>query len=182
MVLHLVRHAEAQFGEASDPPLSQNGVEQAERLARSLGGLGVDLVVHGPAQRARQTAAVIGSILGPLRVDESDLARDRTPFPDDGDEAYSRHARDWLDAAPLEERDPGGRALTAACSTLLATSDGRSVVVVTHAYVVAWCVAHALGAPEDAWLRLPVDNASMTTLDRNSRGELIVRRFNATSI
>jgi len=68
------------------------------------------------------------------------------------------------------------------CATLLATSAGRSVAVVTHAYVVAWSVAHALGAAQDAWLRLPVENASLTTLDHNSRGELIVRRFNTTRI
>ena len=181
MVLHLVRHAEAQPGAAGDPALSPHGVEQAEQLARWLGRLAVDVILHGPARRARETATILGSRLA-LPVEESDLARDRTPYPDDGDQAYSTAARDWLAATPLDERDPGGRDLSEASAMLLATSDGRSVAVVTHAYVVAWSVAHALGAAQDAWLRLPVENASLTTLDHNSRGELIVRRFNTTRI
>src|SRR4051794_2338188 len=171
MVLHLVRHAEAGSGELVDPGLTPRGVEQSGQLAGHLADLGIELVVHGPARRARETAELVSSTLGTLPPEQSDLARDRTPFPDADDLSYSVHARAWLDSSPLDERDPGARALSADCATLLALSDERSVLVVTHAFVVAWCVAHALGAPDDAWLRLPVDNASVTTLDRNRHGE-----------
>ena len=180
MVLHLIRHAKAEPACASDPSLCPEGVEQAGRLARRLGDLGVEQLVHGPARRARQTAELINCVVGPLPLAVLDAARDRTPFPGNDDQVYSSHARAWLDSTPLEERDPRGRALDTAFATLLSMSDVAHLAVVTHAYVIAWCTARALGAPEDAWLRLPVENASVTTLGRNDHGELVVARFNAT--
>jgi broad specificity phosphatase PhoE len=51
-------------------------------------------------------------------------------------------------------------------------------VVVTHAFVIAWVAAHVVGGPADAWLRMPVDNASITTVD-GGHSDLLLRRFNS---
>jgi broad specificity phosphatase PhoE len=98
------------------------------------------------------------------------------PAADDG--VYPPHALGWLNSTPVEERDPGGHELDKAWSGLLAGIGSRPTAVVTHAYVIAWMVARALDAPESTWLRLPVDNASVTTVERNRHGELVLVRFN----
>jgi broad specificity phosphatase PhoE len=63
--------------------------------------------------------------------------------------------------------------------TWLDISEHSSVAVVTHAFVVAWAVAQTFGGPWDTWLRLPVDNATLTTLELDRHGEVLLRRFNA---
>lgn len=177
MALHLVRHAEAELDAGPDPGLSPRGVEQATRLAMQLRRLGVERILHSPARRALDTAKLLSSQLGQLPVTQSDAIRDRTPVPTGDDRVYPPHALSWLSSTPVEERDPGGRELDTACTELLA-GIGRHMAVVTHAYVIAWMTARVLNAPESAWLRLPVANASVTTVERNRHGELVLVRFN----
>lgn len=180
MALHLIRHAQAASDESADPALTGAGEAQAARLAGWVDSLAVVRVLHSPALRARQTAHLLTAVWNPgVDVVESELARDRTPWPRDDDPAYDERARQWLQSTPMHERDPGGRDLHAAFTSWMELSREGSTAVVTHAFVIAWVAAHVVGGPSDAWLRMPVDNASITTVEHGRRGDLLLRRFNS---
>jgi broad specificity phosphatase PhoE len=183
MALHLIRHAHAAPDESADPALTAVGEAQAARLAERMDGrmdgLAVARVLHGPAVRSRQTAHLLAARSPDADVAQSDPARDLTPWPDDDDAAYGPRARRWLQSTPPHERDPGGRDLHAAFTSWMELSREGSTVVVTHAFVIAWVAAHVVGGPADAWLRMPVDNASITTVEHGGHSDLLLRRFNS---
>ena len=55
----LVRHAEKDTRVADDPPLTDAGLERAERLATGLRGARLDAIYSSPYRRTRQTAAPV---------------------------------------------------------------------------------------------------------------------------
>lgn len=82
--LWLIRHAESAWNAMglwqghADPGLSSRGVAQAEALARSLAGAGIEAVAASDLRRARDTARILAETLGlaPLhdpRLRERDL-------------------------------------------------------------------------------------------------------------
>lgn len=159
--LFLVRHGEA-TGDVGNPGLSPLGVVQSRLLGERLRDEGPAEVRHGPRLRAAQTAAVLGELCDtPVVADP--VLDDRTPVPAPGEEtAYPDRMRDWFAAVPDDERDEGGQRLTATVGTCLAYD--RPLVLVTHAFVVAWFVQRLLGAPATAWTTITVGNAGLTTI------------------
>jgi broad specificity phosphatase PhoE len=67
MKLFFIRHGqttgdvEDRYGSAYDDLLSPEGEQQAQALAETLGGKGLQMVYSSPLQRARQTAQVLAS-------------------------------------------------------------------------------------------------------------------------
>ncbi len=45
-------------------------------------------------------------------------------------------------------------------------AEDRQLVLVSHAFVIAWFVRQILGAPVSAWTAIAVGNAGLTTIDR----------------
>jgi probable phosphoglycerate mutase len=178
--MYLVRHAEAVGHEEADPGLSDLGRAQATALAGALRGRAVTAVWHGPRRRTTETATVLGELLGVAHVEATDLLADRTPVPAPERRAdYPRSRWPWLDAVPADERDEGGIALTAAWQELRQRARGADVVLVTHAFVVAWFVAQALDAPPFAWTRLPAANAGVSVIGSRD-GAPVVECVNET--
>lgn len=161
--LFLVRHGEA-TGDAAESSLSPVGVAQSRLLGERIRGEGAVEVRHSPRRRAAQTAAVLGELCRtPVVADP--VLDDRTPVPAPDQEAlYPDWARAWLAAVPDDERDEGGARLSAAVEECLA--DDRPLVLVTHAFVVAWFVQQILGAPVAAWMSIAAGNAGLTTVVR----------------
>jgi len=68
--LWLIRHAESAWNAMglwqghADPGLSSRGVAQAEALARTLAGEGIEAIVASDLRRARETARVVADLLG----------------------------------------------------------------------------------------------------------------------
>lgn len=176
----LIRHAQATGHETVDPPLSVTGRRQASLLAARLKNTRADAILHGPRRRARQTAELLGDSLNSV-VQLTSLLDDRTPHPSPerlGD--YPPHRRDFLDATPVEERDIDGDRIAAAWRQLTELSSDQVILAVTHAFVIGSFVSHALGAPADAWLRIPVANASITELQSRPGGEWAVASVSDT--
>ena len=161
--LFLVRHGEA-TGDAAGSGLSPLGVEQSRLLGERLRDEGAVQVRHGPRQRAAQTAAILGELCRTTVVADP-ILDDRTPVPSPGQEAsYPDRMHAWFAAVPDDERDKGGKQLSAAVETCLA--DDRPLILVTHAFVVAWFVQQILGAPVAAWMAIAAGNAGLTTVVR----------------
>jgi phosphohistidine phosphatase SixA len=55
-VVIIVRHADKAAQPANDPPLTATGVERAQSLVAALGAAKVDVVMHTPTVRTRETA------------------------------------------------------------------------------------------------------------------------------
>ena len=172
--LHLVRHGEAASADGDDPGLSEHGRRQAEAVATRLAHSGVDALLHSPKRRARETAEIIGTHLPHVPLEMSEHADDRTPMPTDRSSVPDRYWS-FLSRVPPAERDPDGRQLDAAVDHLGAVGTGdRSLIVVTHAFVIGWFVRRALDAPTWRWLGLNHLNGAMTTIEYTSDGSRLV--------
>jgi phosphoserine phosphatase len=84
MKVYFVRHGES-VGNASavhqttDMPLSKMGREQAEKIAKRLKDIKIDLIFASPVVRARQTAEIISKSLGIPVEERSELAEAKGP-------------------------------------------------------------------------------------------------------
>ncbi|MDE2294551.1 MAG: histidine phosphatase family protein [Gammaproteobacteria bacterium] len=73
MRLLFVRHAptdwnrEGRYQGRTDTPIGETGLREARRIAETLRGVAVDLVVTSPLRRALETAEVIAAALGGVR-------------------------------------------------------------------------------------------------------------------
>ncbi len=94
-LLLLVRHAEQATMQYRDPPLSERGEEQAERLAARLAALPLTAVVSSHLLRARRTAAVVAARSGLEAEVEEGLEEIRL-----GEEARWRRYRGLLEPDP----------------------------------------------------------------------------------
>ncbi|WP_144712442.1 histidine phosphatase family protein [Curtobacterium pusillum] len=163
--LVLVRHGETEWSKSgqhtgrTDIPLTENGIEQAERAGRYLADRSFALALSSPLQRARDTAALIGV--------DPELDEDLYEWDYGAYEGLTtpqikvlRHGPWdlWTDGVPAgdtpgenaaEVRVRVERILNRARPVL---AEGDDAVVVAHGHVL-----RALGA---AWIRLaPQDGA-----------------------
>jgi serine/threonine-protein phosphatase PGAM5 len=172
--LYLVRHGEADSDEAVDPGLSEQGRLQCEAVAARLAQFEIDTVVHSPKRRARETAEIISAHLDHVPAQSSPHADDRTPMPTDRSSVPDRYGA-FLDQVPADESDPDGRQLDAAVDRLGAVGTrSRGLVVVTHAFVIAWFVRRAMDAPRWRWLGPNHLNGAVTTIEYTSDGARLV--------
>ena len=161
---------------SSNPGLNDEGRAQVRATAEWLAPVaeGLDAIVSSPVRRTRESAEILGEVLGFEVGVEEGLAemefgawdgltytevRDR--FPDE--------VRVWLgnlDHAPgggesfreVEKRVLAGR------DRLLEEHDGRTVLVVSHVTPIKTLVADALGAPLESLYRMELSPASVTVL------------------
>ena len=158
-VFLVVRHGQSLFNvdkvvngdPALDRGLSQQGIEEAERLAGQLGALQLDLVAVSPFPRAVQTANIaldgrevphlVDDDLGDIRIGE-----------------LEGHSLDDYRAAPAhsnrKERFPGGESLDEAALRYadaferLLARDEAATLVVCHEIPVRYLVNAAGGSDE----------------------------------
>jgi probable phosphoglycerate mutase len=166
--LYLVRHAEALPDQSG---VSERGRRQAELLGRRLHDVPFATFHHSPLPRAAQTARLV----------KEQLQTDAPPQPAEEAGDYVPHVpdRDELppDSADLllgflqqftpEELEDGPKLARLALDRFTGPVDGaddQHELLVTHNFVVAWLVRHAMDAPEWRWLTLNHCNAALTVL------------------
>ena len=161
---------------SSNPGLNDEGRAQVRATAEWLAPVaeGLDAIVSSPVRRTRESAEILGAVLGFEVGVEEGLAemefgtwdgltytevRDR--FPDE--------VRTWLgnlDHAPgggesfreVEKRVLAGR------DRLLEEYDGRTVLLVSHVTPIKTLVADALAAPLESLYRMELSPASVTVV------------------
>lgn len=190
-MIHLVRHGQTSANRDGllvgriDPPLTDLGVEQADRLAAALVGSSVVRVVSSPLARTRQTATAIAARLGlevelDVRAIEIDYgAWDGTPLAEVPLEAW----RQWRTDADF--RPPGGESLREVgertgrlMGDLLV--DDASVIVVTHVSPIKAALTWALGASDLLAWRMFVEVASISRIGLR-QGAPVMLGFNDTA-
>ncbi len=194
----LLRHGqtplsdEKRFAGTGDVPLTEKGVAQAKAAAAALAARGgIDEIVTSPLRRARRTAAEVAAATGlPVRVEdalrETDFGKwEGLSFAEARDQ-WPAEVTAWLaePAAP----PPGGESVTdtglrvaAALDALLATSPGRTLLIVSHVTPIKSLVTRALLAPPAAMHRMYLDVASLCEIDWYPDGRGVLRSFNDTA-
>lgn len=176
-VLFLARHAHhSEVGRVlsgrSDIALSEDGRDQARRLAHLCEQRGIREIQSSPTPRAWQTAELIAAPLA-LGVERTD-ALDEIDFGDWAGRSFVE-----LDGDPLwplwnSQRDrhspPGGESMAAAVQRItshleMLAQRGRShVLCVSHCDMIRGVVAHYLGLSLARLLRFDIDPASLSAV------------------
>jgi probable phosphoglycerate mutase len=188
--IHLVRHASHAIvgstlcGRMPGVNLSEEGRWQAEWLAQRLGREAIQALQSSPRERARQTAEPVAARLGlPLEtvpaLDEIDMGawtgKRYGELEDDPD------WRRW-NVARSVARPPNGESAREVEARMVGhllelgeKREGDAVVLVSHAEPIRLAVLAALGLGPDAWGRIEVAPASITTLALDPWGFRLVR-------
>ena len=177
---YLVRHAAHDnvggflAGRTPGIHLGEAGLAQAARLGQRMAGEAFDAIVASPRERTQETAQAIVAARAPMPI-ETSAALDEVDFgPWSGQGWDTLNAderwRNW-NAMRSMARTPGGESMLdvqARVVRLLEDLRGRfpegRVVLVSHADIIKTAVSYVLGLPIDAWPRLEVSPASVTTI------------------
>ncbi len=166
-----------------NPPLSDEGRDQIRAVGDWLAPLGerAAAVVASPVRRTRESADLLGELLGVAVSEEPGIAEmefghwDGLTFPEVA-EKHGPELEAWLgsvDVAPT-----GGESFRAVQERVLAGLDrvltahaGGTVVLVSHVTPIKVIVARALEAPLEALFRMELSPASVTVLTWYSGGD-----------
>jgi broad specificity phosphatase PhoE len=170
----LVRHGqqrierEATTGELIDPPLTEQGKQQARLVGEALSTLNVDAVYASYLQRAFETARAIAGHhrLEPVVVDDlreveifRDVPPEETPLAFVGRELLEAARRRMLtekswDVYPLSEPSHEFRKRTInAIESIIAAHQSGRIVIACHGGVINAYVGHIIGSRFDMFFR-----------------------------
>ena len=170
--LYLIRHgqsagnAEGRFGGHGKTPLSELGLEQAEKTARVLAKEGVNVIYSSDLHRAMQTAEPLGKLLG-LKVNASEAFRERHVGVLEGltfDESKRDFPKDYY---ALVKRDIHHvitegesyrqllRRITAKFSEVARAHQGERIAIYSHTGAICFLTLHLLGAIHRGTKRTP---------------------------
>lgn len=182
-----VRHGKTDFpydrlycDDREDPPLTEEGEQQARQAAALLEGEDVDIVYSSPMRRTRATAeAIVAATGAALRTHEG--LRER-PFGIWDGLYFDEIARDYPEEFQAWKRDPvsfvpeGGETIrdhmarvTGAVAQIRADHPGQLIVIVAHVGPIRMCVTDALDMPLEAYRRLTIDYGSLTRINYGAR-------------
>jgi broad specificity phosphatase PhoE len=182
--LYLVRHGATENnradpprlqGRRTDPPLSDEGREQARRTGEFLAGCALDAVYSSPLLRARQTARAIAAPHGLAAQIVDDLievdvgmweGRSWEEIQKSDAEAY----RAFMTDATVNPYLGGENLQTVlaragpALEKLMQENLGRLIAVVAHNVVNRAYLAQLMGMPLARYRSIPQDNCGVTLL------------------
>jgi 2,3-bisphosphoglycerate-dependent phosphoglycerate mutase len=157
MELLLIRHGlpirvEGAGGPA-DPPLSPDGVAQAEALAAWLAPLGVDALYSSPLRRARETAAPLGDTLGLDVVIDAGIEEYDAHLPEyipieelRADPVRWKQAVDeWSSTEANDLRQTFRRRVVDAIEAIVPRHRSQRVAIVCHGGVINAYLSHVIG-------------------------------------
>jgi probable phosphoglycerate mutase len=162
----LVRHGQAHRVESdegvADPPLTDSGHLQAERLAAWLRRHErIDVLVVSPLLRARQTAQPIADRLGLVAQVVPELAEfdaGATSYIPVEELKATRHPRlramldgEWTELGGAIDPERFRRSVVAAIDGLAARHPGETVLIVCHGAVINAYLGDVIGAPRVLW-------------------------------
>ena len=141
--LYLARHGEA----LDEGELSETGRRQAKLLGRRMRETPLDAVWHSPLPRAARTAALLGLPGVPVTAVE-ELGDYPPPLGGELPPVYAEFARQFS----ADDRAEGARLAGAAIARFAVPApEDRHDLLVTHNFLAAWFVCHALDAPAGGW-------------------------------
>jgi serine/threonine-protein phosphatase PGAM5 len=159
-LLYLARHGEA----INDGELSPHGQQQARLLGQRLASVPLTGIHHGPLPRAAQTAALISQCLPGVPVHCSEVVGDYIPPVPDLQALPEVYAR-FLHGVSADEYAAGAKLAAAAIEQHAVSAAAEThELIVTHSFLIAWFVRHAIDAPDERWLGLNAANCALTVI------------------
>ncbi len=161
--LYLIRHgqsagnAEGRFGGHGPTPLSDLGVQQAERTANVLAKEGIDVIYSSDLVRAVQTAEPLAKLLD-IPINTSEAFRERNVGVLQGltfDESKRDHPKDYyaLINRNINHVITDGESyrqllkrITSELRTILRTHQGERIAIVSHTGAICYLTLFLLGA------------------------------------
>ncbi|XP_069071373.1 serine/threonine-protein phosphatase PGAM5, mitochondrial isoform X3 [Pleurodeles waltl] len=179
--IFLVRHSQYKLdGRAdADRTLTLLGREQAEMTGQRLASLGFkyDHIVHSSMTRAAETTDIISKYLPGVKKTSTDLLREGAPIPPDPPISH------WKPDAVQYYED--GARIEAAFRRFIHRADAKQEkdsyeVFICHANVIRYIVCRALQFPPEGWLRMSLNNGSITYLVIHPNGRVALRVLGET--
>jgi alpha-ribazole phosphatase len=184
MKLILTRHGETDFNIArryqgqSDVPLNQNGIRQAEQIAKRLSAEKIDFICSSDLSRAFETARRIASLQEQSPVPQSDPRWRELDFGDWEGLNHEEMNADWHDEAqkwyrdPVNTPTPNGESLfqlaertKSAIEDLKNNYKDKTVLVVSHSGVIQVLLCLTLGMELSRYWQFRVLQASLTVVN-----------------
>jgi len=189
--IYLLRHGltsankDDVFAGRTQEPLHPEGVAQMGEVGQRLAGRGIGKIFCGPLARTRQSAGIIGELLGVPVIAEKALTEISIPHWD-GLTKEAIRAR-FGPEYPAWLADPAGFILPG-CETigeaqaravvsvesLFRDYPGQKLLVVSHLIVVRALLLHYLARPIADFRAIKVDNGQVAALVRDDFGETLV--------
>ena len=170
-------------GGVPGPSLSGHGRIQAAQAADLVHRIGRQIwpdvprataIVASPMIRTQETATAISRRLGRAvvtdpRLAEGDFGEWEGLTSDEIEERWPGQLRDWHETGTFaipggESIAQTGQRLAGAMDDLIASSLGKTVVVVSHAVALRSVIGTAFGAPASQWHRIRIAPASVSMI------------------
>ena len=140
-LFYLVRHGE-KIKQIGDPPLSENGIKQAELTGKHFKSLGIEKILASPIRRSKETAKYIAKEVG-ISFEISDLLKERTNWGDDPNQSFDDFLSMWKRASRERSWQPpvgdssknSGKRMERVIESLL-QSKFKNIVLVTHGGII----------------------------------------------
>lgn len=158
--LYLARHGDA----VDEGLLSDTGQQQARLLGQRLAAVPLTAIHHGPLPRAANTARLISQFCPDVPVHCSEVVGDYVPPVPRPQDLPRDYARFLADVTPDEYARGATLAAAAIERHTAPVETDTHELIVTHSFLVAWFVRHALDAPDWRWLGLNAGNCALTTI------------------
>ncbi|XP_077601345.1 serine/threonine-protein phosphatase PGAM5, mitochondrial-like isoform X1 [Stigmatopora nigra] len=172
----LIRHSQYNLSGSSDKEriLTPLGREQAELTGHRLAALGLkyDVLVHSSMSRATETAHIISKHLPGVELLSCDLLREGAPIEPVPPVTH------WKPDAVQYHED--GARIEAAFRRYIHRAEPKQKedsyeIIVCHANVIRYFVCRALQFPPEGWLRMGLNNGSITWLTIRPSGRVALR-------
>uniref|UniRef100_A0A4W5QIC8 Serine/threonine-protein phosphatase PGAM5, mitochondrial n=1 Tax=Hucho hucho TaxID=62062 RepID=A0A4W5QIC8_9TELE len=172
----LIRHSQYNLSGNGDHEriLTTLGREQAEFTGQRLAALGLkyDIMVHSTMARATETANIISKYLPGVELVSCDLLREGAPIEPVPPVTH------WKPDAVQYHED--GARIEAAFRRYIHRADPKQKedsyeIIVCHANVIRYFVCRALQFPPEGWLRIGLNNGSITWLTVRPSGRVALR-------
>ncbi|KAK6476292.1 serine/threonine-protein phosphatase PGAM5 [Huso huso] len=174
--IFLIRHSQYNLNGQSDKErrLTTLGQEQAEFTGHRLAALGLkyDLLIHSTMTRATETTQIISKYLPGVEMVSCDLLREGAPIEPVPPVSH------WKPEAVQYHED--GARIEAAFRRYIHRADAKQnkdsyEIIVCHANVIRYFVCRALQFPPEGWLRMGLNNGSITWLTIRPNGRVALR-------
>ncbi|KAK2837651.1 hypothetical protein Q5P01_014863 [Channa striata] len=172
----LIRHSQYNLSGNGDKEriLTPLGREQAELTGQRLAALGLkyDVLIHSSMARATETANIISKHLPGVELVSCDLLREGAPIEPVPPVTH------WKPDAVQYHED--GARIEAAFRRYIHRADPKQKedsyeIIVCHANVIRYFVCRALQFPPEGWLRMGLNNGSITWLTIRPSGRVALR-------
>ncbi|CAM5100967.1 unnamed protein product [Natator depressus] len=179
--IFLIRHSQYNLDGRidKDRTLTQLGREQAELTGRRLASLGLkfDTIIHSSMTRAMETTDIISKHLPGVKKISTDLLREGAPIEPVPPVSH------WKPEAVQYYED--GARIEAAFRNYIHRADAKQEedsyeIFVCHANVIRYIVCRALQFPPEGWLRMSLNNGSITHLVIRPSGRVALRTLGDT--